>query len=294
MDHKGPEHHYDELEFPENGRTVFFQQGEIQPETVQSEGGDRPYRGRPSPVEEEMRERNTFEDGEDQGGNPTQTGLNSPVSKNVIEEAEEQADQITDPTNPEGLGELDPMKDNTWKPGDRPDDPHQNRDEILGSVRRFSDDDSWDEIVEDFEDLEGNKTDDPVHLKEDDKKITAASWLENDGQDSNVPVEHLGWDIVDVVEPSKEFTEAANKYSMPLPKGITDNLHEALIKTNAWTENPEENGKLRPYKEYWSVIRPKFKEGSIQIGVEDPHMADIINHVARTDDLSVLDGMEQM
>jgi hypothetical protein len=296
MDHKGPEHHYDEAECPECGS--FFQQGELQPETVRnncpecgfdlrSATGGRPYRGQPSPTNSDMTERNTPLDGSsaDRGGNPLGEGI---LAKSVIEEAEEQADQVTDPTDPEGLGELHPVKDNTWKPGDKTD-RGMGRDEMLASVKKlgFEDEQSlWDEVVSEFE---------SAHQKPDNSnKIAAAPWLENDGADSNIPVDHLGWDIVDVVEPSKELTEAQNKYTMPLPNGITDELHEALTKLNAWVENPEENGKLRPYKEYWSVIRPNISQGSIQIGVEDPRMADIINHIARTDDLSALDKTSSM
>ena len=310
MDHKDPKdpngHHYDQLDSEDRGQT-FFQQGELQPETVNAEGkdydlrspsGGRPYRGQPAPVQSEMTERNTPLDGnsEDRGGNPTQTGI---FAKSVIEEAEEQKHQITDPTDPEGLGKLNPVKDNQWKPGDK-SDRGMGRDEMLGSVRRSADeftgdDEDWDAVVNDFEAVGEPSTAAGKRQKEVNEleKIPTANWLEgteHDSSTSDFPTEHLGWDVVDVVEPSKEYTEASNKYSMPVPKGITDNLHEALIKLNAWVENPEENGKLRPYEQYWSVIRPKIKEGSIQIGVGDPHMADIINDVVRTDNLSALEG----
>jgi hypothetical protein len=266
MDHQGPEHHYDEVESPENGRVLFFQQGEIQPETVVSEGGKRPFRGQPNPIKSEMTERNTPLDGasNDKGGNPLIEGI---FAKSVIEEAEEEADQVTDPTEPAGLGETHPMKDNQWKPGDRSDRAN-GRDEMLGSVRKsVSEDDEWAEVVEDFK----HALPEPAIHR------------------SSVPDEHLGWDIVEVIEPKKEITEAFNKYSVPFPEGITDKLHDALIELNVWVENPEENGKLRPYKEYWSVIKPNIGQGLVQIGVEDPHMADIINDVARTDSLSALD-----
>jgi hypothetical protein len=293
MDHKGPEHPYDEVECPECG--VFWQQGEIQPETVRnncpgcgydlrSGTGGRPYRGQPSEINSEMTERNTPLDGasKDRGGNPLNEGI---LAKSIIEEAKEEADQVTDPTEPAGLGETHPMKDNTWKPGDRLD-RGQGRDEILGS--KNNEDEIWDEIVDDFEHVKKPEEDSTG-------KVAAASWLENDGLDSNVPADHLGWDVVDVVEPNREVLEAQNKYSMPIPNGITDVLHNALVELNAWVENPEENGKLRPYKEYWSVIRPKINESStIQIGVEDPHMADIINHIARTGDESTLDKTASM
>ena len=291
MDHKGPEHHYDEIDCP--GCGAFFQQGEIQPETVRnncpecgydlrSATGGRPYRGQPSPINSEMTERNTPLDGnaKDRGGNPLQEGI---LAKSVIEEAEEESEQVTDPTDPAGLGELHPVKDNQWKPGDK-SDRSMGRDEMLGSVRNSSEGaENWDQIVEDFE-----KASERAKEVNDLEKIAVANWLEHTTTE-NFPVEQLGWDIVDVVEPSKELTEAFNKYSMPVPDGITDNLHEALIELNAWVENPEENGQLRPYKEYWSVIRPKVNEGSIQIGVEDPHMADMINDVIRTNSLSALD-----
>lgn len=286
MDHKGPEHHYNQNESPENGRTVFWQQGEIAPDHVKGEGDfhgeGRPYRSQPNPIEDEMdRYRDMPLDGvsDDEGGNQFRTDKGILASK----QNEEDLEQLDEATEPKGLGETNPVKDHDWASGEITSRPA--RDEMLGSVRKASEDEDelWDEVVEDFEEAEGGEVEDST------EKIAAASWLENDGQDSGVPVEHLGWDIVDVVEPSKEYTEAANKYTMPLPQGITDNLHEALIKLNAWVENPEENGKLRPYKDYWSVIRPKISEGNIQIGVENPHMADLINHVARTDDLSSLD-----
>lgn len=294
MDHKGPEHHYDEVECPECG--TFWQQGEIQPETVRnncpncdydlrSGTGGRPYRGQPSEINSEMIERNTPLDGasKDRGGNSTQTGI---FAKSIIEEAQEETEQKTDPTKPAGLGETHPVKDNQWKPGDRSDRAN-GRDEMLGSVRHAdfkSDDKIWNQVVEDFESAENHGID-----EDSTGKVAAAPWLENDDFNSNVPTEHLGWDVVDVVEPDRELLEAQNKYSMPIPNGITNALHDTLVELNAWVENPEENGKLRPYKEYWSVIRPKFdKENSIQIGVEDPHHADIINHVARTNDTSGL------
>jgi hypothetical protein len=287
MDHKGPEHHYDEIECP--GCGSFFQQGEIQPETVhnscpdcgydlRSGTGGRPYRGQPSPVNSEMTERNTPLDGAsgDRGGNPLGEGILAGLKDKMNWEEIAELDEATEPA---GLGETHPVKDNQWKPGDRSDRAN-GRDEMLGSVRKSNED--WDQIIEDFE-----QASERAKEVNDLERVAVASWLEHTGAEE-FPIDHLGWDIVDVVEPSKEFTEASNKYSMPLPKGITDNLHEALIKTNAWVENPEENGKLRPYKEYWSVIRPKTSQGSIQIGVEDPHMADIINDVARTDNLSAL------
>jgi len=289
MDHKGPEHHYDELESPENGRSIFWQQGEIAPDHVNNNGefhGEgRPYRSQPNPVEDDMdRYRDMPLDGasDDEGGNQFRTDKGILANLNKDEEDLEELDEATEP---KGLGDINPVKDNEWASGEITSRPA--RDEMLGSVRHAgeekSEDKMWDEVVKDFENATGGEMEDST------EKIAAASWLENDGQDSNIPVEQLGWDIVDVVEPSKELTEAANKYSMPLPKGITDNLHEALIKLNAWVENPEENGKLRPYKDYWSAIRPKVSaDSSIQIGVEDPHMADIINDVARTDSLSAL------
>lgn len=289
MDHKGPERHYDEIESPENGRAIFWQQGEIAPDHVTGEGDfhgeGRPYRGQPNPIEDEMdryRDMSLDGDAEDEGGNQFRTDKGILASKKDDEEDLEQLDEATEP---KGLGETDPVKDNDWPSGEITSRPA--RDEMLGSVRRASEDEGeeelWDEVVEDFEEAEGGEVKDPT------EKIAAAPWLENDGQDSSVPVEHLGWDLVDVVEPSKEYTEASNKYTMPLPQGITDNLHKALIKLNAWVENPEENGKLRPYKDYWSVIRPKVSsDSSVQIGVDDPHTADLINHIARTDDLSSL------
>ena len=297
MDHKGPEHHYDEIDCPECG--AFFQQGEIQPETVhnscpecgydlRSSTGGRPYRGQPSDINSEMTERNTPLDGasEDRGGNPFKEGILANLKdKKHMEELEE----LDEATEPAGLGETHPVKDNQWKPGDK--GGSMGRDEMLGSVRNsgehsWSDpgDDNnqelWDQVVEDFENAKAEP-------HQSTNKIAAAPWL--DEEPDNFPVEQLGWDIVEVVEPSKELTEAVNKYSMPMPEGITDNLHEALIAVNAWVENPEENGKLRPYKEYWSVIRPKITQGNVRIGVEDPHMADIINDVARTNSLSALD-----
>ena len=288
MDHKGPEHHYDELESPENGRSIFWQQGEIAPDHVNNNGefhGEgRPYRSQPNPVEDDMdRYRDMPLDGasDDEGGNQFRTdkGILANLKKD-----EEDLEELDEATEPKGLGDIDPVKDNEWASGEISSRPA--RDEMLGSVRRSKDkneDQLWNKIVEDFENAEGGEVQDT------EGKVAAASWLENDGQNSNVPAEHLGWDIVDVVEPSREHIEAANKYTMPLPQGITDELHEALIKTNAWVENPEENGKLRPYKDYWSAIRPKVSsDTSIQIAVEDSHMADIINHVARTNDLSVI------
>jgi len=298
MDHKGPEHHYDEIDCPECG--AFFQQGEIQPETVhnncpecgydlRSSTGGRPYRGQPSPINSEMTERNTPLDGasNDRGGNPLGEGILAGLKDKMDWEEIAELDEATEPA---GLGETHPVKDNQWKPGDR-SDRSMGRDEMLGSVRNsgehsWSDpgDDNnqelWDQVVEDFENAKAEP-------HQSTNKIAAAPWL--DEEPDNFPVEQLGWDIVEVVEPSKELTEAVNKYSMPMPEGITDNLHEALIAVNAWVENPEENGKLRPYKEYWSVIRPKITQGNVRIGVEDPHMADIINDVARTNSLSALD-----
>lgn len=81
-------------------------------------------------------------------------------------------------------------------------------------------------------------------------------------------------------------TEAAHRATIQLPKGITDNLHATLGNLQAWVESPHENGELRPYyNKYWKTIRPSFmKPGSLQIGVADPTMAEIINHVAQTDD----------
>jgi len=295
MDHRGPEHHYDEVECPECGTK--WQQGEIQPETVRnncpecdydlrSSTGGRPYRGQPSPTQSDMTERSTPLDGAstDRGGNPLGEGI---LAKSIIEEAKEEAEQMTSPTEPEGLGELHPVKDNTWKPGDLTS--HPARDEMLASVKLAFEDDNelWGEVVNEFENAKGNEL-----ANEDDStgKVAAAPWLENEGLDSDIPVEQLGWDIVEVIEPDKEILEAQNKYTMPMPEGITDNLHNALVELNAWVENPEENGKLRPYRQYWSVIRPKINKGvNIQIGVEDPHMADIINHIARTDDASALE-----
>lgn len=294
MDHRGPEHHYDEVECPECGTK--WQQGEIQPETVRnncpecdydlrSGTGGRPYRGQPSPVQSEMTERNTPLDGvsEDRGGNPLGEGI---LSKSIIEEAQEEAEQKTSPTEPEGLGETNPVKDSDWKPGDITSRPA--RDEMLGSVRlAFEDSDKiWNEVVSEFENANNE------FANEDDStdKVASAPWLEDNNVDSNIPTEQLGWDIVEVVEPDREILEAQHKYSMPFPEGITDNLHNALVKLNVWVENPEENGQLRPYKEYWSVIRPKVnKDTTVQIGVESPHMADIINHIARTDDATALE-----
>jgi len=297
MDHRGPEHHYDEVECPECG--TFWQQGEIQPETVRnncpecgydlrSSTGGRPYRGQPSPINSEMTERNTPLDGasSDRGGNPLGEGILAGLKDKIDWEEIAELDEATEPA---GLGETHPVKDNQWKPGDK--GSPMGRDEILGSVRSsgehsWSDpgdndnQDLWDQVVEDFENAQ-------TEPNQSTNKVATAPWL--DEEPDNFPVEQLGWDIVDVVEPSKELTEAANKYSMPMPEGITDNLHEALIAVNAWVENPEENGKLRPYNQYWSVIRPKITQGSVQIGVEDPHMADIINDVARTNNLSALD-----
>jgi hypothetical protein len=294
MDHRGPEHHYDEVECPECG--TFWQQGEIQPETVRnnypdcgydlrSGTGGRPYRGQPSEINSEMTERNTPLDGgsPDRGGNSLTTGIMASNIQEAIDEAEgeegkeNKIKEKTDPTEPAGLGEVHPVKDNQWKPGDRSDRAN-GRDEMLGSVRNAN----YDELVDAYE--AQFKVEDNSH------KIAVASWLEDDEQDSNIPVEQLGWDIVEVVEPDREILEAQNKYTMPMPEGITDNLHNALVELNAWVENPEENGKLRPYRQYWSVIRPKINKGvNIQIGVEDPHMADIINHIARTDDASALE-----
>jgi ribosomal protein L37AE/L43A len=97
------------------------------------------------------------------------------------------------------------------------------------------------------------------------------------------------WEIVEVIEPDSEITEAQHHQGLQFPEGITDALHEALETLEAWVENPEENGKLRPYKEYSDVIRPKINAGPIQIGVKDPHMAEIINDIARTGDLSSLE-----
>lgn len=285
MDHKDPERHYDELESPETGRSIFWQQGEVAPDHVKGEGDfhgeGRPYRSQPNPVEDDMdryRDMPLDGDSDDEGGNQFRTDKGVLASKNDEEDLEE----LDEATEPKGLGEINPVKDNDWPSGEITSRPA--RDEMLGSVRYASEDEDefWDQIVEDFENAEGEEVEDM------DDKVAAASWLENDGQDLNIPVEHLGWDIVDVVEPSREYIEAANKYTMPMPEGITDAVHEALIKTNAWVENPEENGKLRPYREYWSAIKPKIIEGNVQIAVEDPHMADIINHVARTNDLSIV------
>ena len=302
MDHKGPEHHYNELECP--GCGAFFQQGEVQPETVRnncpecdydlrSSTGGRPYRDQPAPINSEMTERNTPLDGAsgDRGGNPLGEGILAGLKDKMDWEEIAELDEATEPA---GLGETHPVKDNQWKPGDK--GSPMGRDEILGSVHNsgehsWSDpgdndnQDLWDQVVEDFENAQAE----PHQLT---NRVATASWL--DEEPDNFPVEQLGWDIVDIVEPSKELTEAANKYSMPMPEGITDNLHEALIALNAWVENPEENGKLRPYKEYWSVIRPKITQGSVQIGVEDPHMADIINDVVRTNNLSALDKTSSM
>jgi hypothetical protein len=296
MDHRGPEHHYDEVECPECG--TFWQQGEIQPETVRnscpecgydlrSSTGGRPYRGQPSDINSEMTERNTLLDGAsgDRGGNPLGEGIFAGLKDKMDWEEIAELDEATEPA---GLGETHPVKDNQWKPGDK--GSPMGRDEMLGSVRNSGehswgdpgDDDNqelWDQVVEDFENAKAEP-----HQSA--SKIATAPWL--DETPDGFPVEQLGWDIVEVVEPSKELTEAVNKYSMPMPEGITDNLHEALIAVNAWVENPEENGKLRPYKEYWSVIRPKITQGNVKIGVEDPHMADIINDVARTNSLSSL------
>lgn len=84
--------------------------------------------------------------------------------------------------------------------------------------------------------------------------------------------------------------EATHRAHIQLPKGITDNLHATLGNLRAWVENPYENGELRPYyNKYWKSIRPSYmKPGSLQIGVADPTMAEIINHVAQTDDLTPL------
>ena len=83
--------------------------------------------------------------------------------------------------------------------------------------------------------------------------------------------------------------EAKHQYGVQIPKGITDNLHATLGNLQAWVENPYENSKLRPYNQYWKAIRPKhMKPGVLRIGVSEPPMADIINHVAQTDDLTPL------
>jgi hypothetical protein len=240
-----------------------------------------------------MTERNTPLDGAsgDRGGNPLGEGILAGLKDKMDWEEIAELDEATEPA---GLGETHPVKDNQWRPGDK--GSPMGRDEMLGSVRNsgehsWSDpgDDNnqelWDQVVEDFENAKAEP-------HQSTNKIAAAPWL--DEEPDNFPVEQLGWDIVEIVEPSKELTEAYNKYSMPMPEGITDNLHEALIAVNAWVENPEENGKLRPYKEYWSVIRPKITQGNVRIGVEDPHMADIINDVARTNSLSALDKTSSM
>lgn len=85
-------------------------------------------------------------------------------------------------------------------------------------------------------------------------------------------------------------TEATHRANIQLPKGITDNVHATLGNLQAWVANPYENGQLRPYyNKYWKVIRPSMmKPGSVQIGVADPTMAEIINHVAQTDDMTPL------
>lgn len=83
---------------------------------------------------------------------------------------------------------------------------------------------------------------------------------------------------------------AGNRVHIQIPNGISDNLHTALGSLKAWVENPYENGALRPYyNQYWKSIRPAFsRPGAIRIGVSDPTMAEIINHVAQTDDLTPL------
>lgn len=94
-----------------------------------------------------------------------------------------------------------------------------------------------------------------------------------------------------ITEPSPQYTEAANLATIHLPQsGISDNLHQALTRTNAWVENPYENGRLRPYNKYWQVMRNR-SAGPMKIGVSDPYHAEIINHVAQTDDISPLQKM---
>jgi hypothetical protein len=86
--------------------------------------------------------------------------------------------------------------------------------------------------------------------------------------------------------------EAAHPLNLRVPNGITDNLHQALGNLRAWVENPHENGQLRPYyNRYHKTIRPELHEragGAIRIGVQNPQMGEILNHVAQTDDLTPL------
>lgn len=84
--------------------------------------------------------------------------------------------------------------------------------------------------------------------------------------------------------------EAAYPATLRTPNGITDNLHKTLGNLRAWVENPYENGHLRPYyNSYHTIIRPALNQrGSFRIGVQNPQMGEIINHVAQTDDMGPL------
>ena len=112
--------------------------------------------------------------------------------------------------------------------------------------------------------------------------------FKDEGFTASVHQSDIHMEVVEVIQPDSEIIESQSEYSIRFSNGITDALHEALKELNIWVENPEENGKLRPYRDYSSVIRPKINVGQVRIGVEDPHMAEIINHVAQTDDTSVI------
>lgn len=88
-----------------------------------------------------------------------------------------------------------------------------------------------------------------------------------------------------------QVAETAHPLNLRTPNGITDNLHKALGNLRAWVENPHENGQLRPYyNRYHTTIRPALNQagGAIRIGVQNPQMGEILNHVAQTDDLTPL------
>jgi hypothetical protein len=84
--------------------------------------------------------------------------------------------------------------------------------------------------------------------------------------------------------------QGGHRVTIQTPNGITDNLHYALGNSKTYVENPHENGALRPYYDrYHRIIRPQLHNAtSLRIGTSDPTMAEIINHVAQTDDLTPL------
>ena len=273
MDHHGlrhhdEEHHVDVVTCPSCSRSFEFGKGK--PTTCMSCGEDfRPMRSKTSPAnQDDMHIRNMPNQGTlgDTGGNSLAEGILKFRNSNYDQECPECGAE-------DGLEEQEPGRHvcrhcKNQVPKDfSAKDPHG-----LGELNPYNEKDPESMSTSEVAGWGGGGS---RHLKD-------------EGFTASVHHSDMHLDIVEVMEPDSEITESQSEHSLHFPNGITDALHEALSQLNAWVENPMENGKLRPYSDYSSVIRPKINVGKVRVGVEDPFMAEIINHVAQTDDVSAL------